>query len=256
MAEAEAFAKRLQSGWDTARKIIGAAQERKARFANRTRREPDFGKGDKVWLSTKHLALGRPSRKLAKLNDGPYTILEQKGHSYLLDLPEHMKIHPVIHARFLRKDPDDPLPGQINPPPTPLVVDGEKEWEVESLLAVRKRYGKLVYRVKWLGADEDPEEYPAGNFKYSPHLLRDFHLAHPDLPGPPENLDRWIKAWESGVDSYEELEGRKDGGVPMDESSRASFFRRGGGDETLQTLRRFGLLRPSQEARKSCPNRD
>jgi len=80
-----------------------------------------------VWLSTKHLALGRPSQKLAKLNDGPYTILEQKGHSYLLDLPEHMKIYPVIHARFLRKDPDDPLPEQINPPPMPLVVDDEKE---------------------------------------------------------------------------------------------------------------------------------
>ena len=80
-----------------------------------------------MWLSTKHLALGRPSRKLAKLNDGPYTILEQKGHSYLLDLPEYMKIHLVIHVRFLRKDPDDLLPGQINPPPTPLVIDSEKE---------------------------------------------------------------------------------------------------------------------------------
>ena len=62
------------------------------------------------------------------------------------------------------------------------------------MLAVQKRYGKLVYRVKWLGADEDLEEYPARNFKYSPHLLRDFYLAYPDLPGPLENLDKWIKA--------------------------------------------------------------
>jgi len=190
LAEAEAFAKRLQSGWDTAKKIMGASQERKARIVNKTRREPDFSVKDKVWLSTKHLALGRPSRKLAKLNDGPYTILEQKGHSYRLDLPKHMKIHPVIHARFLRKDPNDPLPGQVNPPPTPLIVGGEEEWEVERLLAVRKRYGKLVYKVKWLGADEDLEEYLAENFKYSPYMLRDFHLTHPDLPSPPKNLDK------------------------------------------------------------------
>ncbi len=61
---------------------------------------------------------------------------------------------------------------------------------MESLLAVRKRYGKLVYRVKWLRVDEDLEEYPTRNFKYSPHLLRDFHLAYPELPGPLENLDK------------------------------------------------------------------
>jgi hypothetical protein len=80
-----------------------------------------------VWLSTKNLALDRPSRKLVKLNNGLYTITTQEGHSYRLDLPRHMKINLVIHARFLRKDPDDPLPGQVNPPPTPLVIDGEKE---------------------------------------------------------------------------------------------------------------------------------
>jgi hypothetical protein len=51
-----------------------------------------------------------------------------------------------------------------------------------------------VYKVKWLGADEDLSEYLARNFKYSPHLLRDFHLAYPDLPSPLENLDKWIKA--------------------------------------------------------------
>ena len=62
------------------------------------------------------------------------------------------------------------------------------------MLAVWKYYGKLVYKAKWLRADEDLEEYLARNFKYSPHLLRDFHLAYPELPGPLENLDKWIKA--------------------------------------------------------------
>jgi len=80
-----------------------------------------------VWLSTRNLVLGRPSQKLTKLNNGLYVILEQKGHSYWLDLPRHMKIYLVIHVRFLYKDPDDLLLGQVNPPPMPLIIDSEKE---------------------------------------------------------------------------------------------------------------------------------
>ena len=80
-----------------------------------------------MWLSTKNLALGRPSQKLVKLNSGLYVILKQKGHLYLLDLPKHMKIHLVIHTCFLCKDPDNLLLGQVNLPLTPLIIDREKE---------------------------------------------------------------------------------------------------------------------------------
>jgi len=109
-------------------------------------------------------------------------------------------------------------------PPEPLEIAGEQEWEVEELLAVRLKRGKFFYRVKWEGADEDPEEYPAGNFKYCPHKVRDFHLANPTRPGPPAQLLEWLKAWEKGLDSYEEL----DNSNAMDRSSRASFFKKGG----------------------------
>ena len=55
---------------------------------------------------------------------------------------------------------------------------------------MQRHYSKLVYKVKWLRVDKDLEEYPAGNFKYSPYLLRDFYLAYPELPSPLENLDK------------------------------------------------------------------
>jgi len=35
-----------------------------------------------------------------------------------------MKIYPVLHARFLRKDPDNPLERQVNDPPDPIVIEG------------------------------------------------------------------------------------------------------------------------------------
>ena len=39
----------------------------------------------------------------------------------------------------LRKAASDSLPGQANEPSPAIEVDGEDEWEVEEVLAVRKR---------------------------------------------------------------------------------------------------------------------
>ena len=82
----------------------------------------------------------------------------------------------------------------------------------------------LYYRAKWVGYDDDPEWYPAADFKYSPHKLRDFHLANQSLPGPPARLDDWVRKWEAGEDSYEELENSTE----IVGSLRISFFQREG----------------------------
>ena len=65
----------------------------------------------------------------------------------------------------------DPLPGQKPEAPLPIKITSELEWEVEEILAVKKTGKKLSYRAKWLNFDEDPEWYPASDFKYALHLL-------------------------------------------------------------------------------------
>ena len=57
----------------------------------------------------------------------PYEILEQISHSFKLKLPESIKVYLVFHAKKLRKDPGNPLPGQTNPNPLPLEVEDSKE---------------------------------------------------------------------------------------------------------------------------------
>jgi transposase InsO family protein len=191
--EAKALVTRLHESWQRAQEDMARSQERYAAQANRHRREPDFGIGDKVWVSTKHWKSDRPSQKLANQIEGPYEILEQIGHSYKLKLPASMKIHPVFHAEKLRKDAGDPLPGQANPEPTPLELeDGNEEYEVQKVLAVKLVRGKLKYRIQWKGWDPDPEWYPASALSNSPLALRDFHGKHPARPGPPANLQYWL----------------------------------------------------------------
>jgi hypothetical protein len=168
---------------------MARAQERYAKQANKHRRNVDFKVGDKVWVTTRHWQTDRPSKKLANQMEGPYEILEQIGHSFKLKLPNSMKVHPVFHAKKLCKDPDNPLPGQANPELLPLELeDGEAEYEVQEVLAVKLEWGKLWYRIQWKGWDPDPEWYPASSLSNSPLALRTFHEANPDRPGPPKNL--------------------------------------------------------------------
>ena len=48
--------------------------------------------------------------------------------------------------------------------------------------------GKLAYKAKWTGVDEDLEFYPASDFKYSLHLIKRFYLANFKLSSLLANL--------------------------------------------------------------------
>ena len=135
--DARTLIKHLHQCWQVAQGNMKQAQDRYAIQANKHRREPNFSVSDKVWVLSKHWKTDRLSKKLSNQNEGPFEILEQVGHSYRLKLPDSVKVHPVFHAEYLRKAPEDPLPGQQTPNPLPVKVDQSSKYKVDFIRAVK-----------------------------------------------------------------------------------------------------------------------
>jgi len=57
-------------------------------------------------------------------------------------------VHPVFYTKKLRKNLKNPLLSQTNPePPLLEVKEGEIEYKVQEVLAIKLIRGKLKYRV-------------------------------------------------------------------------------------------------------------
>jgi len=149
--------------------------------------DPVIEPGDKVWLKSKNIRTTRPSNKLDHKQIGPYTILEKVGsRAYKLDLPASVKLHPVFHISLLEPTAStESIPGHHQPPPAPIIIEAQQEWEVEQILDSRQHRSKIQYRVKWNGFyDPDKTWYPAENFENSPEIIRKFRKEYPEKPAP------------------------------------------------------------------------
>jgi RNase H-like domain found in reverse transcriptase/Reverse transcriptase (RNA-dependent DNA polymerase)/Integrase zinc binding domain/Chromo (CHRromatin Organisation MOdifier) domain/Retroviral aspartyl protease len=166
---------------------IQSANDRHAKhFNTKSLPQPDLHVGEEVWLDARNLRTSRPARKLDYKRVGPFRVLEKVGtRSYRLDLPKTMKIHPVFHVSLLERRRPDPIPGRAPSNPGPLVVAGEDEFEVESVLDSKLERGKLFYFVHWKDYPISARTWEPVEFvQNSPQLLSKFHRTHPRKPGP------------------------------------------------------------------------
>ena len=165
-----------------AKACLEAAQQRHRHYADQHRRDVQFKVHQKVMLSTKNLNLAGKSpgsKKLLPLWIGPFEVVELVGKAACkLKLPASLKVHDVFHVSLLKD-----FHGEAATPPMPLIVEGQEEFEVESVLAHRlRKVGKgkgskarMEYLVEWKGyGPEDHSWEPEKNLSNSADAIQEY----------------------------------------------------------------------------------
>lgn len=95
----------------------------------------EFKVGDKVWLNTDKVQVHQASRKLGPKQLGLYEVIEKLGNrDYQLELLTALKIHNVFHVDRLVPWRGSKVNGELPPPPAPVEIDYEEEFEVDELV--------------------------------------------------------------------------------------------------------------------------
>jgi hypothetical protein len=185
------FLSLIQTSLQSAKQHLAVAQNRQKQYADRHRRELEFTLGDQVLLSTAHLPLPLSSqvRKLASRWIGPFSILQVISPvAYKLDLPSHLRIHPVFHVSQLKPFLSNPstFPHRLADPPPPLVINDHEEYEVEKILAKRVlSRGRIQYKVLWRGYPlHDATWEPISHLQNAADAIADFEATfgpHADI---------------------------------------------------------------------------
>jgi Chromo (CHRromatin Organisation MOdifier) domain len=182
-----------------------------------------FHPGQKVWLSSKDIHTSHPSRKLSPRQLGPYDVVERTGNlTYRLLLPPSMRQHPVFHVDRLSPWHGNEVNGHTPPPPEPIQVTDELEYEVERILDSRKYRNQYQYLVKWKGYDAGHNSWePTAHLTHSQQLVDAFHTNHPSaprrlsaaafatLPWQPRRTFTYTPpcpSWESGILAAEDVD--------------------------------------------------
>jgi hypothetical protein len=158
-----------------AKKCLLDAQSRMIRLQTKKCRNVSFEVDDKVLLNSRHINIQfSGSRKLLPRFIGPFKIIKKVGPvAYKLELPKNMKCHNVFHVSLLKQwNPSD----RYQPPPPPLVIDGEYEYEVDKILNHRgSEVGKRRFLIAWKhdGAEHNTWE-PERNLTHCDELLQEY----------------------------------------------------------------------------------
>ena len=96
------------------KEVVRSAERMKEYYDSQHSQQPDFKKGDKVYLIRKNITTKRPSDKLDWKKIGPFKIKRKLGPvTFRLKLPKTIKIHLVFYISLLEPAPGNTRLGPI-----------------------------------------------------------------------------------------------------------------------------------------------
>ena len=123
-----------------------------------------------------------PKTKLCLKWFGPFEITKKLSSViYRLALPTIWKLHNAFHVAVLTPYQKTPIHGINYPSPTPELIEGELEWEIEEILAFCHHGHKkdLQYLVKWVGYLSLDNLWEPMRNVHTPKLINDFYKRFP-----------------------------------------------------------------------------
>ena len=165
---------------------LQAAQAQHKTNADRYRLKSPFKVGDRVWLLRRHIKTTRPCEKLDYQRLGPFLITARiNDATFRLNLPAHMRLHPVFHSSLLEPCRTSSIPNRVVPPPPSIELADGPEYEVAAILDSKIVRNKLYYLVDWVGYPPSDRTWePVNNVSNAQALVDDFHRRYPNKPGP------------------------------------------------------------------------
>ena len=159
-----------------------------AKYADTRRTPPPAYKvGDAVMLSTAHLKLKRPSRKLDHKFIGPFQIQQLITPTAVrLTLPHQWKTHPTFHVTEVEPFVQGNRPVDYERTLRECAdIEADEEYDVDEVKGSIKRRNSVLYHVKWLGFPKKKNWTfePYENFSEGARTkLLQFHINHPSSP--------------------------------------------------------------------------
>ncbi len=173
--KAEEYLKNLNEVMKDLKKNLEQSLTTQKKYADNHRsKPPEFKENDKVWLDSS-LVLHGGNKKMKPRKLGPFRIKEKISDlAYKLELPENIKIHPVVHVSSLEPFYEDEKFRRKQEPPPPVIINNEEEYEVEKILDERKYYGKKQYLIKWKGYPLSEASWEPESNLNCPDLIKEF----------------------------------------------------------------------------------
>ncbi len=165
------FVEMLKVSLKDAKYAYKVARARQSAASSMKYEEPSYEVGDNVWLKEWFMdsySKEQPSDKLKARRYDPFEIISKVVKNALkLNLPNNIKIHPVVHVSNTTPQHDQPadIGRQLEEAPSPVPTKYGDEFVVEAILGHRKRGRGYQFLTLMRGVPEyDAEQQPGRDF--------------------------------------------------------------------------------------------